>query len=69
MTDITRPTRRGLVLGLAGLFAAPALVRASSLMAISPLPQTAPVTWRPVTWTIEPSDIFQMSPDGVLSFR
>ena len=42
-------TRRGLLRGLGAVLAAPAIVRASSLMAISPLPMTldeaATVAW------------------------
>jgi len=44
MGDLIKPSRRGLITGLASLIAAPALVRASSLMPVRRLP---PAVWTP----------------------
>jgi hypothetical protein len=38
MSQLLQPSRRGFLRGIGALLAAPAIVRASSLMAISPLP-------------------------------
>jgi hypothetical protein len=39
MSKLLQPSRRGFLRGVGALLAAPAIVRASSLMAISPLPK------------------------------
>jgi hypothetical protein len=39
MNEILRPTRRGFLAAFAGVIAAPAIVRVSALMPISPLPR------------------------------
>lgn len=68
---LERPTRRGLITGLASLVAAPALVRAASLMPVSVQPDELVAScwirmsegeWTFVTWRPE------LVPGGVVWF-
>lgn len=54
---IIRPTRRGLITGLASLLVAPAIVRASSLMPVKVMTNsTLDLHWQDMTWAAQPSD-------------
>ena len=56
MTALVKPTRRGLLFGLASLLAAPAIVRAESLMPVK--------LWRPMLYYVKHEIVPMYGPQG-----
>ena len=64
-------TRRSLVTGLAGLLCAPAIVRASSLMPVKPIPPAIDFrmgTWQGLTWVGCSDELLQDVMNDLVSY-